>query len=188
MGGAFGSLPGPKPVSLDYQGRPTTAMVETLELSDDEVAALEASVRRVRTEAAADFKTRVTLTSSGKKDDGFHYFYHAPARADRGKLFFDALTKAFTDILGEARGKAFREAMKEHVFLGGMGTYDIEFDFRQLPQEGPLGNMSVHYVSREPGSTEITGTSSAMIRGFEESFGKVFEFPEAPEIALPENP
>ncbi|RYD65619.1 MAG: hypothetical protein EOP83_07010 [Verrucomicrobiaceae bacterium] len=162
-------------------------MVEKLELSDDEVAALEASIRQVRAEAIADFKTRMTLTSSGNKEDGFHYFYRAPARADRGKLFFDALTKAFTDILGEGRGKTFREAMKEHVFLGGMGKYDIEFDFRQLPQQGPLGNMSVHYESREPGSTEITGTSSDMIRGFEEKFGKVFEFPEALDVPLPES-
>jgi RNA polymerase sigma factor (sigma-70 family) len=174
----------PEPVSLDDQGRPTTAMVETLELSDAEVTALETAVRQVRAEASADFKKRVTLTSSGNKEDGYHYFYRAPAREDRGKVFFDALTEAFTETLGENRGQRFRKAMKEHLFLGGMGKYDIDFDFRFLPEaSGPLGNMAVHYKSYDPGSSEIMGTSSDMIRGFEEKFGKVFEFPEPPEPA-----
>lgn len=180
----FGPGPGPEPVALDNLGRPTTAMVENLALTDEEVAMLETAVSRVRSEAAEDFVERVKLISSGNKDDGYHYAYHAPARQDAGRRFFDALTRSFTDAIGENRGRQLREAMNEEDFLGGMGKYDLEFDFRR----GPQGRVTVKCESREPGTGKVARTLQSTLESFEEDFGRIFEFPDGGGAPYPKVP
>jgi len=180
----FGAGPPPGPVALDNLGRPTTVMVETLELSDAEVTALEAAIRRVREEATEDFVKRVKLTSSGNKEDGYHYVYRAPARPDQGKQFFDAFTKAFTDAIGEGRGRQLREAMDEDDFLGGMGKYNLEFDFCRNPQ----GDVSVKGWYRKPDTQEEVLNRQSTLDSFEEDFGKVFEFPDEGGTPYPKVP
>lgn len=175
----------PELTALDNLGRPTTDAVEKLELSDDEIAALEAAVRRVREEASADFLERVKLTRSGKQEDGFHYIYHAPARPDRGQRFFDELLKSFAAAIGEKRAKRFRDAMEEDEFLGGMGKYDLELDFHGT---SPGSIEGVKCLSREPGSDEEAGSRSSSLDHFEAHFGTVFEFPEEGAATYPKLP
>jgi RNA polymerase sigma factor (sigma-70 family) len=188
----FGAGPGPEPVALDNLGRPTTAMVEMLELSDSEVTTLEKEIRRIREEATEDFVKRVKLTSSsGNQGEAFHHQYQAPARPDGGQHFFDAFTKAFTDTIGENRGRKLREAMEEDDFLGGMGKYDLEFDF----QGDAEGNLSVKCWYRKPGTREDVRTRQSTLDSFEEDFGRVFEYsgeggamyPKVPIRWLPES-
>ncbi len=180
----FGPGPGPAPVALDNLGRPTTAMVETLELSDDEVSALETAIRRIREEASEDFVKRVKLTSSGRQDDGFHYLYQAPARSDRGQHYFDALAEAFTDAIGENRGRKLREVMNEDDFLGGMGKFDMEFDFVRRPE----GEVVVKCWYRKPGTQDAERTSESTLESFEEDFGRVFEFADEGGTPYPKVP
>ncbi|WP_035606517.1 sigma-70 family RNA polymerase sigma factor [Haloferula sp. BvORR071] len=175
----------PKLVGLDNLGRPTTDAVERLELTDGEIAALEAAVRRVREEASADFVARVKLTGEEKKADGYHYYYQAPARPDRGQHFFEELSKAFVTAIGEVRGTRFRAAMPEDEFLGGMGKYDLEFDLYG-PTQNNIG--VVKCVSREPGSDKGGGSFTGAMDSFEERFGKVFDFPEEGGAAYPKLP
>ncbi|MEK7953038.1 RNA polymerase sigma factor [Luteolibacter soli] len=179
-----GPGPGPEPVALDKKGRPTTDMVETLELTDEEVAALETAIRRIRDDATGDFVKRVKLTSSGNKDDGDHYLYQAPARTDEGKIFFDAFAKAFADVLGESRGRKLTDAMTDYDFLGGMGKYDLEFDFCRTPER----EIRVKAWYRKPGTTEDVLSRQCDQESFEEDFGKVFEFPDdggSPSLKVP---
>ena len=187
----FGAGPQPEPVALDNLGRPTTAMVETLEISDEEVPALEAAIRRIREEATEDFVKRVKpISTSGNEKEGFHYLYKVPARPDHGQQFLDAFTKTFIEIIGENRGLKFREAMNEEDFLGGMGKYDLEFDFHRDPQ----GNLLVKGWYRKPGTQEEVLNRQSTLESFEEDFGKVFEFsddggtpyPKVPIRTLPE--
>ena len=181
----FGAGPPPEPVALDNLGRPTTSMVEMLELSDDEVAALEAAIHRIREEATEDFVKRVKLTSSsGNEGEGFHHHYLAPARADGGMHFFDAFTKAFAGVIGESRGQKLRGAMDEDDFLGGMGKYDLEFDF----QSDAEGNLSVKCWYRKPGTREEVRTRQSTLDSFEEDFGRVFEYPGEGGAAYPKVP
>lgn len=161
--------------SLDNLGRPTTDAVEKLELTDEELTALEAAVLRTREEAMEDFVSRVKLTKSGEEGDTYHLYYAVPARADRGQCFFDALAKGFVAALGESRGKRLREAMEEDDFLGGMGKYDLEFDFRGTSSRNI---HSVKSVFREPGSAEVVRTWESSIDHFESNFGDVFDLPE----------
>ena len=187
----FGGGPPPEPVALDKLGRPTTAMVEELELTDAEVAALETAIRQIREEATDDFLTRMKLTSpSGNEKEGFHYLYKVPSRPDQGQKFFDAFTKAFVDSIGENRGRKLRESMDEEEFLGGMGKYDLEFDFHRDP-EGHVGAKAWY---RKPDTQEEVMNRQSSMEAIEEDFGRVFDFlneggtpyPKVPIRSLPE--
>lgn len=184
-GDVQGVDPDPGLIALDLLGRPTTDAVERLELSDAEVVALVAAIHRVREEAAADFVQRVKLTGEGKEVDGYHFYYQAPARADRGRHFFDELSKAFVAAIGEKRGARFRAAMPEDGFLGGMGKYDLEFDLHG-PSQTNIGTVTC--VSREPGSDREKGSFGAVPDSFEERFGMVFDLPEEGAAGYPKLP
>jgi hypothetical protein len=95
----------------------------------------------------------------------------------------DSFTKAFTNTLGESRGQRFQEEMAENSFLGGMGKYDQEFDFRRDPEE-----WGAAYKSREPGSAEESLSYTGMQEDFAQSFGDVFEFPAGENAPKPRMP
>jgi hypothetical protein len=74
--------------------------------------------------------------------------------------------------------------MEEDDFLGGMGKYDLEFDF----QRDAEGNLSVKCWYREPGTPEPVRTRQSTLDSFEEDFGRVFEYPEEGGAPYPKVP
>lgn len=161
--------------SFDHFGRPTTDAVERLGLTDEETVALTAAVAHLREEASAEFLTRSKLMGSGPGDGGSYlHSYHVTARPDRGRHFFDAFMKSFEEVLGHDRAATMRSGLEEDNFLGGMGKYELELTFTR----GTGGGMSVDCVSRNPENGKVVRTLQSTMDSFEESFGKVFQFPK----------
>jgi hypothetical protein len=83
--------------------------------------------------------------------------------------------KSFEEVLGHDRAATMRSGLEEDDFLGGMGKYELELTFTR----GAKGRMSVDCVSRNPENGKVVRTLQSSMDSFEESFGKVFQFPES---------
>jgi hypothetical protein len=160
--------------AMDMHGQVSKEAIQKLSLSAAEIDLVSELIDRVRAESDNDFLKRLKLVSSKRDKDGSkHHAYYARARADRGKVYLEALSAGFAAALGKDRSGELMKGFYAEYFIGAMGKYDMELEFTRKAND----SGRVKYQFRSPKTGEACRFGEKDLDEFQREFGNVVTFP-----------
>ncbi|MBB5350268.1 RNA polymerase sigma factor (sigma-70 family) [Haloferula luteola] len=170
-------LPIPGWISFHLGGRLTTAAVEELGLTEEEIDGVTEVFQHARLEAMRGFMERTQWLTSGPGEEAAHVtLFRVPALDDRGRSWMEGLDHSFAEVIGPPRAKKLMQGLCEQPVgnLAGRMEMNIEFGVRER------GDRWVAVMTKDPGTGKILESFKGGVEDFELRYGQVIQFAEQP--------